>query len=153
VDDYLAELQRQVEAQEGWATNLQTLARRGVGDGVLAELQRMGPEGAPLVAALTKASDAELKRMAALYGRKGKDSTDALEAAIQAGKPGVAGQVQEIRDDMRRRLTPQINVPVGVHGPSAGDLAAVRRGITNGLSGIQVGVTAIARTVVSRSVP
>jgi hypothetical protein len=153
VDDYLDELQRQVVAQEQWSTNLGTLARRGVSEGVLAELQRMGPEGAPLVAALTKASDAELRRMVALYARKGKDSTDELEAAIQAGRPGVAGQVQEIRDDMRRRLTPQINVPVGVHGPTAGDLAAVRRGITNGLSGIQVGVTAIAKTVVSRSVP
>lgn len=153
VDDYLDELQRQVEAQEHWATNLATLARRGVGDGVLAELQRMGPEGAPLVAALTKASDAELTRMVGLYARKGQDSTDQLEAALASGKPGVAAQVQEIRDDMRRRLSPKINTPVGVTGPSAGDLADVRRRIVLGLSDIRVGVTAIAQTVVSRSVP
>lgn len=153
VDDYLDELQRQVEAQEAWSTNLATLAKRGVGDGVLAELQRMGPEGAPLVAALTKASDAELKRMVALYSRKGQDATDELEAGLRAGKPGVVREVAAVRAEMKSRLSPRIDVPVGVQGPSAGDLADVRRRIKVGLDGIQVGVTAIAQTVVSRSVP
>jgi hypothetical protein len=153
VDDYLAELQRQVEGQEDWADNLATLAKRGVSEGTLAELEKLGPEGAPLIAKLTKASDAELGKLVSLMKRKGADSTEQLAAGINAGRPGVAGQVQEIRDDMRRRLSPRIDVPVGVNGPTAGDLAGVRRGIINGLSGIQVGVQAIAKTVVTRSVP
>jgi hypothetical protein len=46
-----------------------------------------------------------------------------------------------------------ILVPVGVDAPSSAELARVRAGIRAGLSGIQVNVSAIAQTVISRSVP
>lgn len=78
VDDYLGELERQVQAQEEWAGNLATLAERGVSEGVLSELAKMGPEGAPLVAALTTASDKELARMEQLYGRRSAAAIDAM---------------------------------------------------------------------------
>jgi len=152
VSDYIGALERQVVAQEQWASNLATLARRGVSEGTLAELERMGPEGAPLVAKLTKASDAELTKLVGLMKRKGADSTDQLEAGLRSGAPGVAGEVQGIRDDMKARLSGRIDVPVGVDGPSAGELARIRAGIRQGLSGIQVSVSAIAQTALGRPV-
>jgi hypothetical protein len=153
VDEYLAALEKQVKAQEDWASNLTKLAKRGVSDGVLAELEKMGPEGAPLVAKLTSASDAELAKLVSLYARKGKDATGEMQDALAAGKPGIAGEVQDVRDDMKRRLSGRIDVPVGVSGPSSGDLAAMRRQIFNSLSGITVTVDAIAQSALGRHVP
>jgi hypothetical protein len=153
VDDYLAALEKQVVAQEQWAGNLTKLAKRGVSEGVLAELEKMGPEGAPLVAKLTTASDAELAKLVSLYSRKGKDATDEMKDALASGKPGIAGEVQDVRDDMKRRLSGRIDVPVGVSGPSSGDLAAMRRQIFNSLSGITVTVDAIAQSALGRNVP
>lgn len=153
VDEYLAALEKQVKAQEQWAGNLTKLAKRGVSEGVLAELEKMGPEGAPLVAKLTTASDAELAKLVSLYGRKGKDATGELKDAIASGKPGIAGEVQDVRDDMKRRLSGRIDVPVGVDGPSPGELARIRAGIRQGLSGITVSVDAIAQSALGRIVP
>jgi ABC-type transporter Mla subunit MlaD len=90
VDDYLAELTRQVEAQETWATNLETLAERGVSAGVLEELARMGPEGAPLVAELVTGTDEQLAQLEQLYGRRSASAvarmTRELAGAASAGR-------------------------------------------------------------------
>ena len=76
VTEYLAELERMVRDQEQWSTNMTLLAGK-VSTGTLDELARMGPEGAPLVAKLVNASDAELARMEELFGRRAKGSVDA----------------------------------------------------------------------------
>lgn len=96
VDDYLDELERQVIAQEKWATNLGTLSKRGVDEGVLAELERLGPEGAPLIAKLTKASDKELARMVELFGRQGKAASTEAGAGIVDGTGEVTGAVSKV---------------------------------------------------------
>ena len=115
VDEYLAELERMVRDQEAWAGNMTVLAGR-VSTSTLDELARMGPEGAPLVAKLVDASDAELARMEELFGRRtkatvdgqaeqwrlwgvlapqltgkiGKDAVDALSRQLAAGTTTVA---------------------------------------------------------------
>ncbi len=45
VDEMIANLQKNQEAVNNWATNLNTLAERGVNEGILAKLQAMGPQG------------------------------------------------------------------------------------------------------------
>lgn len=50
-----------------WATNLKTLAGRGLSEGLLAELQALGPEGAAKVEAFVKMSDAQLAKANSLY--------------------------------------------------------------------------------------
>lgn len=91
VDEYLAELQRQVDAQASWATNLEKLAARGVSAGVLAELARMGPEGAPLIAAFVAASDSELAKLDGLMQLRASTSVDAFTGALDAGQDQAAG--------------------------------------------------------------
>ena len=63
VDAWISKLEEQRVAMDNWATNLATLAQRGVTEGVLVELAKLGPEGAPMIAQLTTASDAELARL------------------------------------------------------------------------------------------
>lgn len=140
VTDYLAELERQVTAQENWSANLGKLARRGVEDGVLAELQRMGPEGAPLVAKLTTASDAELAKLVALYARRGKASTDELESALANGRAGVGQQAGSIWQTAQSKLSPPIVMTSTLTGPPPGQAAAIRRDVQNNMRPVEVPV-------------
>lgn len=79
--EYLAELQAQVDAQTNWETNMTLLAGR-VSDNTLAELGRLGPEGAPLVAALVTASDEELAKFDTLFAQAGTDAGTAFAVAL-----------------------------------------------------------------------
>src|SRR5690606_3065992 len=63
VDAWISKLEEQVEAMSAWADNLAALAKRGVSEGVITELQKLGVEGAPMVAQLVDASDSELSRL------------------------------------------------------------------------------------------
>jgi hypothetical protein len=140
ISEYNAALLEQVTAQEEWAANMGTLAKRGVEEGVLEELARMGPEGAPLVAALSSSSDAELAKTVALFKRRAAASVDGFADNVRAGKPKVSTAAQEIREDMKARLSPDIKVPVKPQAPSAGSLAGTRSQIKSGIGTITVPV-------------
>lgn len=89
VEGYLAELQRMVDAQNNWEQNMLLLSGR-VSQGTLDELARMGPEGAPLVAELVNASDAELAKMEGLFGQRSKTATDAFANTLNSAAPVIA---------------------------------------------------------------
>lgn len=84
VGEYLDELRKMVTAQESWHANMVTLAGK-VSEDTLAELERLGPEGAPLVAQLVTASDAELGELDDLYARRASSAVSALTAELDAG--------------------------------------------------------------------
>jgi hypothetical protein len=155
VDDYLDSLQKTIEAQEDWAANMQTLARRGVDQGVLEQLARMGPEGAPLVAKLTSASDKELDRMNALFKRQGAAAATGVAESIAAGRPAIGREVQEIREDARRRLSNPVNLPTTITGPGGAAIAAVRRDVQNGLRPVVIPtmLQAVPTSTWSRYIP
>lgn len=70
VDEMIANLQKNQEAVNNWATNLNTLAERGVNEGILAKLQAMGPQGGLYVQELVNASDEKLATLErSLYSR------------------------------------------------------------------------------------
>lgn len=103
----LEELRRQVEAQTNWESNMLALAGR-VSQGTIDELARLGPEGAPLVAELVTASDAELAEMEQLYHERSAAATNAFAdnltraAPVLAALAGVAGQ--GVADETARKL-------------------------------------------------
>ena len=93
-DQYLAELQKQVEAQEAWAANMSALTGR-VKDEMPADLQvaaqeminelrALGPEGAAQVALLESMSDTELQKVVELYRRQGAATGQAWAEEIDA---------------------------------------------------------------------
>jgi hypothetical protein len=88
-DEYMADLEKQVEAQNNWQTNMLLLAGR-VSAGTLAELSRMGPEGAPLVADLVNRSDAELDKFDDITAQRSKEATDAWGAQLTLAAPVLA---------------------------------------------------------------
>jgi hypothetical protein len=110
VDEYLAELDRQVAAQETWAANMATLAERGVSQGVIAELAKLGPEAAPLVASFAAGTDAQLAQLEGLFARRAATSVENLATGIEAGAPRVdtaVGKMGEFISPLRIRVDEQ----------------------------------------------
>lgn len=84
LEKYLGELESMVEAQENWQGNMESLVGR-VSDATIDHLARLGPEGAPLVAALVDGSAEELARFDELFAESG-------EGAGLAWAEGLRGQ-------------------------------------------------------------
>lgn len=76
VDAWLAKLEEQQLAMSTWADNMAILAQRGVTEGVLLELAKLGPEGAPMIAQLVNASDTELARLEGIMKSKTDGAVD-----------------------------------------------------------------------------
>src|SRR5450759_3957401 len=83
---YLADLTKQVQDQTNWETNMVILASRASA-GTLQYLAELGPKGAPLVAQLVNASDAEMTRMNQLMDAKSQQSVDDVATNVRNAKP------------------------------------------------------------------
>lgn len=81
LSDYIAELQKQVDAQTNWESNMVSLAGRA-SQGLIDHLASLGPEGAPLVQALVDSTDAELAQMETLFAQRGDEATTAFAAEL-----------------------------------------------------------------------
>jgi TP901 family phage tail tape measure protein len=121
LDDYLAELERQAEAQANWQSNLLSLADN-LSAGTIQYLQSLGPEGAALVQELTGASLRQLQKfdenvqltmggassewvramevaiplLADVTARMGEDAATALADALAAGETTVDQAAKEL---------------------------------------------------------
>lgn len=107
VDAYLEDLRRQVEAQTNWEGNMILLAGR-VSQATLDELARMGPEGAPLVAELVNASDAELQELEGLFGQRGAEGTQAFSEALLNAGPVIAAAAAQLGDGAAREIATKL---------------------------------------------
>lgn len=79
-DEILKNMQDQVKGVQEWSDNLQELARKGISDGLLQELAKMGPEGAGYVAAFNEMSGAELQEASRLFEEATKLPEETLTA-------------------------------------------------------------------------
>lgn len=66
-DTLLKNMDDQVGALEKWSQDLQDLSKKGISEGLLQELAKMGPEGAAKVAAFNEMSAAELAKASQLF--------------------------------------------------------------------------------------
>lgn len=93
VDDWIADLKRQVQEQKAWAENLSALSERvnedmtgemrDAANAMVDELLEAGPESASAVAALTDASDKELERLVRLGYIRGDQVATGLVDSIE----------------------------------------------------------------------
>lgn len=67
-----------------WATNIDTLAKRGIDEGLLEQLRQAGPESAGYVNAMVQASDAELQALSDAFANGGETATNALKTVFDA---------------------------------------------------------------------
>ena len=83
-ENMVANMQSQVDGLQGWADNIQTLAERGIDQGLLQKLADMGPEGAGYVAAFVDMTDEELQKANELYAESLTLSDDVAEQVAES---------------------------------------------------------------------
>lgn len=124
VDEMIANLQKNQEAVNNWATNLNTLAERGVNEGILAKLQQMGPQGGLYVQELVNASDEKLASLNEVFTQGGESAMNGLTAGMDTGALGITDKIKGIVQSQVSSLQEEIaaadfpekgkNIPEGV---------------------------------------
>jgi len=144
IGEYNSALEKQVKAQEEWAGNMGKLAKRGVDEGVLAELSRMGPEAAPLVAALAGSSRKELAKWEALMLRRSQAGAAKFAQGVESGKAPAAAAAGDVHQAVVNAIRGRGPVTIRTHvsPPTAAELDAVNRRVRNGIGTIVVPVKA-----------
>lgn len=131
VDEMIANLQKNQEAVNNWATNLNTLAERGVNEGILAKLQQMGPQGGLYVQELVNASDEKLASLNEVFTQGGESAMNGLTAGMDTGALGITDKIKGIIQSQVSSLQEEI---------AAADFSSLGQEIPNGLSqGVDAG--------------
>lgn len=97
VDGFIAELERQVEAQKTWEADVLAISKRmnqqlpadmrDTANAMIDELIELGHEGAAQVALLNSMSDAELRKTVELYGAKGDEASKNFAHEVNSTRP------------------------------------------------------------------
>ncbi|WP_308491019.1 tape measure protein [Microbacterium terrisoli] len=95
IDKWIKVLQGQVAAQANWQTNMTKLAGR-VSEDTLTELAKLGPKGAPLVAQLVNASDAELAKLDSVTKQRSEQATGTFATTLDQAKPIIAAAAAQL---------------------------------------------------------
>lgn len=133
VDEMIANLQKNQEAVNNWATNLNTLAERGVNEGILAKLQQMGPQGGLYVQELVNASDEKLATLNEVFTQGGESAMNGLTAGMDTGALGITDKIKGIVQSQVSSLQEEI---------AAADFSSLGQEIPNGISqGIEQGAS------------
>lgn len=93
-------LQDQVKILAQWTKDLQTLAKRGVDQGLIAELQKMGPGAAAEVHALTQMTDKELNNYVGLWREKNRLARTQAMSELEKLKADTQKKVKELGDSI-----------------------------------------------------
>ncbi|HEU1155129.1 TPA: tape measure protein [Streptococcus pneumoniae] len=133
VDEMIANLKKNQEAVNNWATNLNTLAERGVNEGILAKLQAMGPQGGLYVQELVNASDEKLATLNEVFTQGGESAMNGLTAGMDTGALGITDKIKGIVQSQVSSLQEEI---------AAADFSSLGQEIPNGVSqGIEQGAS------------
>lgn len=105
-DELLSNMQTQVEGVKQWSDNLETLAERGISQGLLQHLADMGPQGASYVATFVNMTEEELQKANELYEEAlalpDETATQITESYVLAGETAALGYISgltEHKDD------------------------------------------------------
>lgn len=108
VDQMTANLQKNIEAVDKWAGNLETLARRGLDQGLIEQLRQAGPKAAEQTQALVEASDEQLGVLNQKWSEAGDKAKEGFLRGINATgvelAPEVQAMVTAIGDEFRKAL-------------------------------------------------
>lgn len=86
LDDYLKQLRDQVNGQRKWKDDLLELSAK-IPPGMAAELAKLGPEAAPLIASLNTGTKTQLREFVRLFGDSGTDAGTKLSNELTAAMP------------------------------------------------------------------
>ncbi len=100
IDELIADMQKQTESMRNWASNMQTLAAKGLDEGLIAKLQEAGPESAQLVQEMVDADDDELEKLVTAFRDNTDAATEAAKVEMASGCAGIVSTASSYRSDM-----------------------------------------------------
>lgn len=144
---YIEQLRKQVEAQEQWAANLETISSR-VADTLPADMQtaaqamideliNLGPEGAAQVQLLASMTDGELAEVVGLWKRRGTEAVAGLVESAEKYRTPVVDIKVTVDDTLWRNWQPGVkrgnvvvtspSAPTGAYGSNYSAPASTRK--------------------------
>lgn len=143
-EQLLANMQSQIEGVTNWADNMETLASRGVNQGILDKLAEMGPQGSSYVQAFASMTDEQLQQANNMWSQS-LDMKQGVEQSVQGmieqytvslngGKEQVNTVMNQLGKDSVQGLVNGINETKGQAGEAGKNMASeVTEGAKNEL--------------------
>ena len=107
-DQMTANLQNNIDAVDKWSQNLETLAKRGLDQGLIEQMRQAGPKMANQTQALVDASDEQLGRLNGKLKEAGDKAKEGFLRGIRATgqelPPEIESMVTAIGDEFRSAL-------------------------------------------------
>lgn len=107
-DQMTANLQKNIDAVDKWSQNLETLAKRGLDQGLIEQMRQAGPKMANQTQALVDASDEQLGRLNGKWTEAGDKAKEGFLRGIRATgqelPPEIESMVTAIGDEFRQAL-------------------------------------------------
>lgn len=107
-DQMTANLQKNIDAVNKWSQNLETLAKRGLDQGLIEQMRKAGPKMANQTQALVDASDEQLGRLNTKWTEAGDKAKEGFLRGIRATgqelPPEIESMVTAIGDEFRSAL-------------------------------------------------
>lgn len=107
-DQMTANLQKNIEAVDKWSQNLETLAKRGLDQGLIEQMRQAGPKMANQTQALVDASDEQLGALNTKWTEAGDKAKEGFLRGIRATgqelPPEIQNMVTAIGDEFRSAL-------------------------------------------------
>lgn len=103
-DTLLMNLYSQVSAFQDWQKNITALAKKGINEGLLAELQEMGPKAGAEIAALNTLTDVQLNQYVNLWKEKNALAKGQALNELKDLKAQTATQITELRKETAAQL-------------------------------------------------
>lgn len=107
-DQMTANLQKNIDAVDKWSQNLETLAKRGLDQGLIEQMRQAGPKMANQTQALVDSSDEQLGRLNTKWTEAGDKAKEGFLRGIRATgqelPPEIQNMVTAIGDEFRSAL-------------------------------------------------
>ncbi|MEK5390216.1 hypothetical protein NSQ59_07500 [Margalitia sp. FSL K6-0131] len=103
-EQLLANLQGQVTTFEQWQNNIAALAARGVDEGLIKELQEMGPKSSAEIAALNTLSDEQLAQYVDLWKQKSNLARTEAISELEGMRIDTANQIVALQEETAKQL-------------------------------------------------
>lgn len=122
MEQMIENMQKNQEAISSWSQNIAALAEKGVDQGLLEQLRKMGPEGAAQAAELNTRSKEELEKLNETFRSTPETAMNGMREAFELGKVGVTDEIATIIPQAEATLKNQIE---------AADFGSVGRDMTD----------------------
>ncbi|MBU3569274.1 hypothetical protein IUK39_03660 [Priestia aryabhattai] len=97
----ISNLQGQVKVMRDWSKNLNSLASKGLDEGFIASLRKMGPEAAGQIAALNKMSQPELNKYVSLWREKHQLARQAAVTELEKLREQTKLKVKQLQSELK----------------------------------------------------